>query len=199
MNNPNDKFLDMQEHPEKYSDEQLEAMMDDIDRTPDTDAAWQKFECEKIQTPHQPTANPALSGRGRSVRRWLRIAAVLGGIIFLAGIAYATIHLLISRDRKENLHKTTLTTISISTKRQETNPVVFENVSLDSILSAVSSHYKKTVVFHDDAPRRMKLIMTWHPDAPLTDFIDRLNAFDGLSLHIQNDTIIVEHIMEEVE
>ena len=37
-------FLDMQEHPENYSDEQLEAMMDHIDRVPDVDGAWERFE-----------------------------------------------------------------------------------------------------------------------------------------------------------
>ena len=43
----------------------------------------------------------------------------------------------------------------------------------------------------------MKLIMTWQPDAPLTDFIERLNAFDGLSLSLQNDTIVVQTNEEE--
>ena len=38
----------------------------------------------------------------------------------------------------------------------------------------------------------MKLIMTWQPDASLADFLDRLNAFDGLSLSLQSDTIVVE-------
>lgn len=38
----------------------------------------------------------------------------------------------------------------------------------------------------------MKLIMTWQSDAPLGDFLDRLNAFDGLSLRLQGDTIFVE-------
>ena len=37
-------FLDMQEHPENYSDEQLEAMMDDLDSELDAQAAWKRFE-----------------------------------------------------------------------------------------------------------------------------------------------------------
>ena len=39
--------------------------------------------------------------------------------------------------------------------------------------------------------------MTWQPDAPLTDFLDRLNTFDGLSLSLQNDTIFVIQTNEE--
>ena len=45
---PSDKskqmFLDMQEHPENYSDDQLETMMDELDQVPDVDAAWQRLE-----------------------------------------------------------------------------------------------------------------------------------------------------------
>ena len=116
----------------------------------------------------------------------------------MVGIAFAAIHLL-TRNTPKEPHQSSETIISISKEGKGATPVVFENVSLDSILTRVSSHYKKVVVFQDEAPRQMKLIMTWHPNAPLTDFIDRLNAFDGLSLHIQNDTIIVEQIIEEDE
>lgn len=44
MNPLDDKtlFFDMQEHPENYSDEQLEAMMAELDKEPDIEAAWQK-------------------------------------------------------------------------------------------------------------------------------------------------------------
>ena len=43
----------------------------------------------------------------------------------------------------------------------------------------------------------MKLMMTWQPDAPLADFLDRLNAFDGLSLRMENDTIFVMQMSGE--
>ena len=35
-------FFDMQEHPERYSDEQLEAMMAELDKEPDAETEWQK-------------------------------------------------------------------------------------------------------------------------------------------------------------
>jgi hypothetical protein len=65
-------------------------------------------------------------------------------------------------------------------------------VSLDSILTVVSAHYGKVVTFRNEEPRAMKLIMTWDPDMPLSDFIDGLNLFDGLRLTLQRDTIFVE-------
>jgi TonB family protein len=46
--NPTDNkkqlFRDMQEHPDNYSDEQIEAMMDDLDQIPDVETEWKKFE-----------------------------------------------------------------------------------------------------------------------------------------------------------
>ena len=39
-------FLKMEEHPENYSEEELEAMMDYLDRMADADVAWQEFCCQ---------------------------------------------------------------------------------------------------------------------------------------------------------
>ena len=69
-------FLDMQEHPENYSDELLEDVMDNIDRKSDTEAAWQRFKYA------QPTP-----------RRWLRVAAIFVGVLAMAGIALAAVQL----------------------------------------------------------------------------------------------------------
>ncbi len=151
-------FLDMQEHPEKYSDEQLEAMITEIDRTPDIQGAWERF--DKTHTSPQSLTTPHLNGREVAGRRWLRMAAMLGGIIFLAGIAFAAIHLLTQHTPKES-YQTYETTFSVSKEGKGADPVVFDNIPLDSILAVVSSHYKKVVVFQDEAPRLMKLIMTW--------------------------------------
>ncbi|MBR0046386.1 MAG: DUF4974 domain-containing protein [Bacteroidaceae bacterium] len=171
-------FLDMQEHPENYADGQLEAMMADLDREPDTQAAWQRFEATHS------------SGK-TSAHRWLRIAAMFAGVMLMAGIIFAAIRLVsMKRQAPGSTEVQSLTT-------EPTSPVCFDNVTLDSILTVVAAHYQKTVTFRDEAPRRMTLIMTWQPDAPLADLLDRLNAFDGLSLFLQNDTIFVIQTNEE--
>ena len=76
-------FLDMQEHPENYSDEQLEAMMDHIDRVPDADGAWERFEMREV----------AVRKRGSGMQRWLRFAALFAGAAFIVGISFATIRI----------------------------------------------------------------------------------------------------------
>ena len=45
-------FFDMQEHPERYSDEQLEAMMAELDKEPDAETAWQNSTKSRMQKLH---------------------------------------------------------------------------------------------------------------------------------------------------
>lgn len=47
-------FLDMQQHPEKYSDEQIEALMNEIDAEPDATTAWEEFSANHPETKVQP-------------------------------------------------------------------------------------------------------------------------------------------------
>ena len=65
-------YRDMQEAPDKYSDQEIETMMDDIDRVPDVDEAWQQFAQQHI---------PSL----RPVHTWRKVAAILISILTLSG------------------------------------------------------------------------------------------------------------------
>lgn len=182
-------FLDMQEHPEQYSDAQLEAMMTDIDRESDMEAAWERLEKGRMPMP--------LRKGGRTVRpQWMRVAAVFVGVLVVAAMAMAAIHLIRSRNEQPETTAATLGVQHVTLDEQRVEPVRFDNVTLDSILTVVSAHYHKAVNFRDEEPRHMKLIMTWQPEASLTEFIERLNAFDGLSLQLQDDTIVVDVIAQ---
>lgn len=176
-------FCEMQEHPEKYPDHEIEAMMDDIDHTPDTKNAWKKFRR------HQATMHTS--------RRWLRIAAMLAGIIFISGIAYAVIGLLTQR-RSDGVSLAAESNFQISASEvQASSPVRFENVRLDSLLSVVSVHYDKTVSFRDEEAKSITFFLTWSPDSSLADFLNELNTFDGLRLTLQRDTIFIDTLREE--
>lgn len=182
-------FLDMQEHPEQYSDAQLEAMMNDIDRESDMEAAWERLEKGRMPMP--------LRKGGRTVRpRWMRVAATFVGVLVVAAMAMAAIQLIRSRYEQPETTAAGPGVQHATLDEQRVEPVRFDNVTLDSILTVVSAHYHKAVNFRDEEPRRMKLIMTWQPEASLTEFIERLNAFDGLSLQLQGDTIVVDVIAQ---
>ena len=183
------QFLDMQEHPENYTDAQLEAMMDELDREPDTKLAWKDFEQQHdIESRHPQHRLIQILGRAP---RQSRVAAIFIGVAIISGIAYATIHQL-RQQAEEPSPQPTAHVSNPQTEAETVAPVRFDDVRLDSILTVVSAHYGKSVCFRSEEARAMKLIMTWKPDEPLADFIDGLNMFDGLSLTLQRDTIFVE-------
>ena len=142
---------------------------------------------------YDKTVNSKLSN---SKYVWLRIAAIFAGVLLLSGIAFATIYFVKSKESRVE-----------SNIRLESSPqggtgggqsVRFEEVRLDSILGVVSAHYSKAVSFDSDEAKGLKFIIEWESDAPLADFIEGINMFDGLQLTLQRDTIFVE-LQEEKE
>ena len=148
---------------------------------------------------HSPVGKA--SHASRSSRRLLKLAAMFAGVILLSGIAYAAIHLITRPTATVNSQCSMLNAQCSMFNAQSSEPVRFEDVRLDSILSVVSAHYAKGVRFSSDEVKAMKFILTWQPDAPLDDFIDGMNMFDGLQLTLQRDTIFVEaqEVTEDAE
>ena len=101
-------LFDMQEHPEKYTDEQVERLLDDEEvkeffhelamarmagkkanpKEVDVDEAWKEF----VQAHHE--VNMAINaGRAKGTyRNRMKIAASIVGFIFLSGVALAAIY-----------------------------------------------------------------------------------------------------------
>ena len=194
------KFLDMQEHPEQFSDEQLEAMMDELDRVPDVDDAWHRFEGLKSLRIGELKRDNFHFSIFQFFNSSKKLAAIFIGVILLSGIAYAAIHLM-TRSTADDQQSSMVNGQRSMVNVQSPDPVRFEDVRLDSILSVVSAHYTKAVSFSDDEVKAIKFILTWQPDAPLDDFIDGMNMFDGLQLTLQRDTIFVEaqEVTEDAE
>ena len=183
-------FHDMQEHPEKYSEEQIEAMMDDLDRLPDVDTAWQKF-CA--------AANSSLFTLHSSLHK---VAASIIGILMLSGIAYAAVHI-INRsaevDEKaqtqevQNINSSnndaiaeTFTTDSIPQTR------IFENTPLDEMVSEIAHYYNKVADIQSEEAHELRLYYKWEPKDSLESVVDDLNHFDRVSLAIEDDKLIVK-------
>ena len=198
-------FLDMQEHPENYTDEQLETMMDDLDRVPDVQQAWKEFlGSEKLRVKSEEGLARRPEGESQfaaALPSFRKVAAVFIGILLVSGIAIAAIQLVdrLHQFKEENTPTSAAADSSLFTLHSSLpSPVRFDDVRLDSILTVVSAHYGKAVSYRNDEARAMQFIMTWKPDAPLADFIEGLNMFDGLHLSLQGDTIVVETVNEKV-
>ena len=161
-------FFDMQEHPERYSDEQLEAMMEELDKESDAEKAWRRF---------KPTSYYMLK----------KIAAVFLAVAFLGVLSFAGYRAL------SDGHGTARNHVEADTSAVQTERFVyevhdgdtifrFENIRLDSILAVVSRHYDRQVVFIDEAPKHLRLYITCHTSQTLREFVETLNMFDGINI-----------------
>lgn len=191
----NDKLmtlLRLMDEPEAMTEAQLQELLSDeeVRKAYDVMADCKKvYQREKLHTPTLPSRHGQIAQR----RGWIyRIAAVFLGAVLLCGLAWAIIPHVIS-SHTDSPQSAQVTTPHTHREGQGGGSSLrFDDVRLDSILTVVSAHYGKAVSFRDEEAKSMKFIMTWDPDRPLSDFIDGLNLFDGLSLTLQRDTIFVE-------
>ena len=202
MNPLDDKklFFDMQEHPENYSDEQLEAMMAELDKEPDAEAAWQKtlsrpLPCrERRSLRYHLYSLLSLQGRGRER---VRIAAIFTAIAFLGIMSLASYRVFFYKTTTDNGQRTTDTT-AVKTERfyvdvQDGDTIFrFENIRLDSILAVVSRHYERQVIWGDKAPAHLRLFITCRTSHTLREFVDMMNMFDGFRITQDLNILYVE-------
>ena len=204
----NDKIrllLDMHEHPENYTDEQLAAMLDDemLEKLvtakramtdtpePDVDAEWQRFE----QTHFAPVKN----------RSWLKVAAVFLGVIMLSAFTYAAIHAV--RHSVNDKAKEPTETVAPAPQPESTvgprlgvadtaavvaEPIVFDNQPLDQMLEQIAPHYGMQVEFRNEDARALRFYFVWQPDEDLDAVLERLNLFESVNISKEGNTIVVE-------
>ncbi|MBQ8050293.1 MAG: zf-HC2 domain-containing protein [Bacteroidaceae bacterium] len=152
---------------------------------------------DKLLRPqHSPVEVPRREVR--LVRRWMRIAAMFVSIALLGGVAWAVVGYRLKSSQTQTPQSAQVTTpLPLSEGQGGGSSIQFDNVRLDSLLSVVAGHYGKAVQFRDDEAREMRLIMTWNPADSLADFVSRLNRFEGLTLTLREDTLVVEALTYE--
>ena len=205
------RLLDMHEHPENYTDEQLAAMLDDESLAilqeqlaaakramtdipvPNVDAEWQRFEQEHLNAPVKN-------------RRWLKVAAMIAAVLMLSAFSYAAIQAV----RHHHVDKTEETTEKVTTTAQEKSievgprlgvadtvetvegPVVYDNQPLGQMLEGIANRYGKQVEFRNEEARDLRFYFELHPGEELSSVVERLNMFERVSVSIEGNTIVVE-------
>ena len=183
-------FRDMQEHPELYTEHQLESLMEQLDKEPDVDAAWQEFE-----------SNLSLNTDAGKPMRWYssmrKIAAAIVGILLVSVATFATVSIVQKHAVKRAKKADTAVVAEQKQVSAAIAPVRFENIALDSILTKVASHYNLSVNYNDESVKSLKFYITWQPDKGVSHFIRKMNMFDGLHLSFKQDTIYIDVVEAE--
>ncbi len=187
---------DMQEEPDKYSDQEIEEMMDDLDQMPDVDEAWQQFTQQHILSE-------------RPIHTWRKIAAILIGILTLSGIAIAAVQMMRQSQHEEQpvtaVEKPQSAIIVSQTLPADTivksGPVVFDNVPLDSIAKDIATYHHLDVDLQNERQRvgasagmqasQLRFYFVWNQEESLQEVIEKLNMFEHVNMAVENGKLIV--------
>ena len=220
-----ERLLELQEHPEQVTDEQLQQSLDDpqmrelveqmafAKRTfkneelqtvePDVEGEWEKFAADHYGEEDGEGAGFTLFTHHSSLQK---MAASFIGVLLVSGMAFAAaaIHIV----RMVNSHKaetvqteqpasykpsTALPADTVKTDTATTvQPVVFDNVPLENMLTEIAAYYHAEVSFLNDDARQLRFHFVWKREDGLRHAIDKLNRFESLSVRLDENKIIVE-------
>ena len=144
------------------------------------DEEWQKFEARHFE-----------SAECRTESGLLKLAAVFIGLLMLSGIAYAAYRMVYGGE-EDTVAQTTEKRVTERMAETPDEIIIFDNASLDSVLTTVAEHYQKQVVYHSDQIRNLHFHIDWNQAAPLADFITLINNFEGINVREERDAIIAE-------
>jgi hypothetical protein len=157
-----------------------------------------------IYTPiHTP--NDSLAGANSSLytlhSSFKKVAAILISIITISGLAFAAIHFVRNHEGKPAETEQPAATVEARTadagkqpadSTVSTQPVVFDNVTLDSILPQIARHYGYTVDFRNEQPKSLRLFFTWNPQDSIQKVTEKMNLFEQFHIVLEEQTIIIE-------
>ena len=192
----NDKWLDAQAHPEKYSDEELDELLFSqadlglLKRAFAYDEARKNIKKEKQH------------------HYWMKIAAAFVALLMLSGISYAAYHIVSQHTAKEpvvaeadsvkafptNKRKTTCDQDWIKIEPTKKAPVVFEDAELSTILKYIADKANVKVEYRNPAAAHVRFYLQWDKKDTLQDIIDKLNHFEKVHVTFDeaNQLLIVE-------
>lgn len=191
-------------HPEKYTQEQLDRMLDltGID-VPDTTKEWARFKQERVLSrksgatqPEQDAPHP--TPRHRSPLR--QAAAVLIGVLMLSGLSYAAIYQLRQTREKPvpaavgsrpGARQATTIHDQKETPTQK-SPVIYNNVELEQMMQHIADRYGVQVIFRNEQARTLRFYLQWEHDDTLQDIINKINHFEKVHLTLHEDTLTIE-------
>ncbi len=203
-------FFDMQERPDRYTDEQVESLLADEDMKEFFhDMAMVRMAMKK-GNPKKVNVEEAwkeFAGKSSS-NRW-KIAASIIGVIFLSGITFAAIHSGIFRSSSsdeanqvkteqvssnDDLSKTDSIKANATEKADsiDIKPVVFDNAELGNVVSQLAAFYHVKVEFDNAEAQHIRIFFNWDKTKTLKQNLDILNAFERIQITEENGTLKVE-------
>lgn len=214
-----DRLLDALEHPENYSDADVEQLLANpearevyemLRKTADIsapvpeiniDEEWRRFEAK------HPKRRPV-------ILRWLSFmasrnaAAVVTALVVTLAVVAATIGVtryfnankeMAQTEQTEPQKQTAIADSNVAptdTIPAETTPlpetIVFKGENLERILADIAEYYGATVKFNQDAAKSLKLYFEWDQSLPLNEIVEQLNNFEQINIILTDKVLTVK-------
>lgn len=206
-----DRLLDAIDHPECYSPEEIEAIANDRDTSElyaqlcktrsasfagnsltesEVDHQWERFEMRNRR-------RVSVFGKlGRRAAIWTAVA-VASCSVLAVGISVGIRKSSPQSQVEANLMPgdTTITSITTPaivdtlTMKVETEPILFDGETLQTILGRMAPHYGVEVVYGNETSKNIKLYYKWDPAVPVEAVIGEFNTFDRIRISLKGDTL----------
>ena len=169
--------------------------------TPDVEGEWEKFAAshsEELEILDEGEYKPRL----RAYLAPHKIAASFIGVLLASGIAFAAIQVVRNISTPKPQQPTTEQTTDINqvaplpadTVQADTIPVepyVFNNVPLDSMLTAIAAAHRVQVEFENEAARQLRFHFIWKREDSLDRVVEKLNTFEAVNIVEEDKTLVV--------
>ena len=199
--NKTDLLLQMMEQPQHYTAEEWQEILADeecrelytlMSKTQSAFDMQQEVSDEEIDAEWQRLEKHRSS--------FSKVAAVFIGILMISGIAYGAIHITNHYSHDAEDQQPVVTVEKKKPAAQDpvakdstvvTQPIVFDNVSLDKIARTIADYHHKEAEVKNDQAAELRFYFVWNQEDSLQEVIEKLNMFEQVNLAVEDGKLMV--------
>ncbi|MDE7418834.1 MAG: DUF4974 domain-containing protein [Muribaculaceae bacterium] len=213
-----DRFLDAIEHPERYTQSEIEAMLQDPEvkemfdlldktksslqtlQTPDIEAEWKRFEEN-----HPMSERKHRFWLAGIMSRNIAVTIAIAIVSFTAVAAIVGIGINHLNQRHEASRPDDARTeyaeiiakpdsvVSLELDKDKTPKIiVFDNEPLETIVDRIAGYYGCKVEFGNEASKSLRLYFRWNQENTLEEVVESLDNFEQINIEIKDKTIKID-------
>ena len=208
-------LLDMQEHPEQFSGQALQTMLDDPEVRELMEATAQLKQAmisEELKVKSEESATADIEWQRfaqthlteqKPERSWLKIAATFIGILMMSGIAFAAIHIIrnfsnAGIEPQKTIQETTIANphqLPADTIKTDSIPpkvVRYDEATLEQILTDMANYYGLTLNWKSEDAKTLRLFYIWNKQQSAVEAIRSMNSFERIRLELSDSILTAD-------
>lgn len=173
---------------------------------PSVNEAWEQFAAKHADAldalDDEPASHDAAMPDSHPSRSPLyKMAASFIGVLLVSGIAFAAIHIVRSErvlENDEKAERTEQAEASLPTNASQpadslmAEPYVFDNMTLEQIVSEIATAHHVTVEYQSADAQQLRFHFVWKREESLERTVEKLNTFERVSITIEHGRMIVK-------